>query len=133
MGMSTRLFWSLVGGEDRRKLWEVITKEEFDDAEARAERDRSRAWTRRRWIAPTRTLIARRDPQRRRDAAARLPRTAAGGLGRSSETPRRDLLTAWLRDIIAEHRRLWLARNRPGGLGRQLQPAREARLADYVR
>src|SRR5688572_10251828 len=29
MGMSTRLFWSLVGGEDRRKLWEVITADEF--------------------------------------------------------------------------------------------------------
>jgi hypothetical protein len=25
-------------------------------------------------------------------------------------------LVAWLNEIIAEHRRLWLARNRPGGL-----------------
>ena len=35
LGNSSRLFWSLAGGEDRRRLWEPVKREEFDDAEAR--------------------------------------------------------------------------------------------------
>lgn len=41
-----------------------------------------------------------------------------------------DALAADLREIIAEHRRLWLARNRPGGLADSAARL-EARLKDY--
>jgi hypothetical protein len=123
MGMSTRLFWALVGGEDRRKLWEVITPAEFDDADSRIDQ-----------------IVARLDAVRmnRPDAAlvADEIRNAAAMLRFACHHGRRRLgvgtmadnaMLAWLDRIIAEHRRLWLARNRPGGLAdscRQLQWSR---------
>jgi hexosaminidase len=48
-----------------------------------------------------------------RDARARL---LVGGTIGLVDLPARDALAASLRPVIAEHRRLWLARNRPGGL-----------------
>jgi hypothetical protein len=47
------------------------------------------------------------------DARARLE---VGGALASVATPARATLAAALRPVIAEHERLWLARNRPGGL-----------------
>ena len=49
-----------------------------------------------------------------RDAQARL-----AGKGTLASVPQstRDALAADLDDIVNEHRRLWLQRNRPGGLG----------------
>lgn len=49
-----------------------------------------------------------------RDARLRL---AGDGTLASVAAPDRAALAATLRGIIEEHRRLWLARNRPGGLG----------------
>jgi hypothetical protein len=128
LGMSTRLFWSLVGGEDRRKLWEVIQPEEFDDAESRLSE-----------------IVSRLDAARmnRSDAAliADEIRNAAEMLRFGCHHGRRrlgvatmsdDALVAWLRRIIAEHRRLWLARNRPGGLADSCARL-EARLEEYGR
>jgi hexosaminidase len=126
MGMSTRLFWSLVGGEDRRKLWEVITKEEFDDAETRLDEIVARLPAAR-MNRPDASLIA----DEIRNAAAMLRFACHHGRWRlgveARTTPQ---LANWLRDIIAEHRRLWLARNRPGGLPDRCARL-EARLADY--
>jgi hexosaminidase len=48
-----------------------------------------------------------------RDARARL---LVGGTIGLVDRQARDALAASLRPVIAEHRRLWLARNRPGGL-----------------
>lgn len=128
LGMSTRLFWSLVGGQDRRKLWEPITKGEYDDAEARidaalarlpaADMDRADA-----------ELIAAEI----RNAAAMLRHACRVGRFRLNVEPMRPSeLAADVRSILAEHRRLWLARNRPGGLEdstRRLEPL----LAEYER
>jgi hypothetical protein len=126
MGMSTRLFWSLVGGEDRRKLWDVITKEEFDETEARikemvarldaASMDRSDA-------ALIRAEI--------RNAASMLLFACYHGRWRLGDrTMPTSALSTWLRGIVAEHRDLWLARNRPGGLPDSCARL-EARLAEY--
>ena len=126
MGMSTRLFWSLLGGEDRRKLWEVITKEEFDTAEARLRQIVSRVDAAR---------MDRSDAQlitdEVRNAAAMLLFACHHGRWRLGvEQMPVDALKAFLRNVIDAHRNLWLARNRWGGLTdscRQL----EARLAEY--
>jgi hypothetical protein len=48
-----------------------------------------------------------------RDARARL---LGDGAITSVDASTRATLAAELRPLIAEHRRLWLARNRPGGL-----------------
>ena len=127
MAMSTRLFWSLVGGEERRKLWEVITPAEFDDAESRLNEIVERLDAARMTRADA-VLVA----DEIRNAAAMLRFACHQGRRRLGvATMADDALLAWLDDIIAEHRRLWLARNRVGGLAdscRQL----EARRAEYA-
>ena len=112
MGMSTRLFWALVGGEDRRKLWEVITKDECDDAERRLNEIVVRLGSAR-MDHPDAALIA----DEIRNGAAMLHfachrRRHQLGVDEID----RDDLRERLDGIIAEHRRLWLSRNRPGGL-----------------
>jgi hypothetical protein len=127
MGMSTRLFWSLVGGEDRRKLWEVITKEEFDDAEARLIEIVSRLDSAR-MNRPDADLIR---GEIRNGASMLLFACHHGRWRLGDSTMPISALSTWLRGIIEQHRDLWLARNRPGGLSdscRQL----EARLAEYA-
>lgn len=109
--MSSRLFWALVGGEDRVRLFANVTAEEFDDAEARisaamepldgAEMDR-----------PDAQLIA----DELRNAAAMLRYGCERGRRRLRENRLPDRNDPALRAIADEHRRLWLARNRPGGL-----------------
>ena len=126
MGMSTRLFWSLVGGEDRRKLWEVITREEFDHAEARLDEIVSRLPAAR-IDRPDASLLA----DEIRNAAAMLRFACHHGRWRLGvETMTSGALAARLREIIVEHRRLWLARNRPGGLADSCARL-EARLVEY--
>ncbi len=61
-----------------------------------------------------------------RDAQARLE---GDGTLASVPEPTRTALAADLDDIVAEHRRLWLARNRPGGLGDSVSWLDNVRLA----
>ena len=123
--MSTRLFWTLMG-EDRRKLWEVVTKEEYDDAESRIREILGRlegvGMTR-----PDAQLIA----DEIRNAAETLLFACRHGRRRLGveKTPDAELVAS-LREIVAEHRRLWLGRNRPGGLDDSCSRL-EARLAEY--
>ena len=126
IGMSSRLFWTLVGGEARRKLWEVVTKEEYDDAETSID-DVLMRLDAVRMNRPDAALIADEICN-----AAQMLRFAChhGRWRLGVEKMPSDKLVAWLRDIIAEHRRLWLARNRPGGLDDSCKQL-EARLAEY--
>ena len=127
MGNSSRLFWVLAGTPERKKLYEMITREEYDEAEHRvksivasiegARMDREDA-----------DLIK----DEIRSAAAMLRHACRRGgwfLDRTSEDPAE--LARDLSRIIDEHRRLWLARNRPGGL-RDSVARLEAPLADYA-
>jgi hexosaminidase len=125
-GNSSRIFWSLVGGEDRRKLWEVVTKEEFDDAENRVNAIVARL-TNVQMSCEDSALIAGEI----RNAAAMLIHGCRHGRWRmSQETLSAAQLGEALRVIIAEHRRLWLARNRAGGLDDSCSRL-EARLVEY--
>lgn len=111
MGNSTRLFWSFHGGEARRKLWEVITREEFADAESRLNA-----------LEPQidRAQMDRPDAQlikdELRNAFAMLRFGCRRGKMRLDQSEDRASLARDMQHIIAEHKRLWLARNRPGGL-----------------
>src|SRR5262249_33632565 len=112
VGNASRFFWSLIGTEERRKLWEVITREEFDDAEARIT-DALASLDRARMKRPDASLIA----DEIRNAAAMLRFACGEGrwrLGDDSTTA--DQLARTRDEIVAEHRRLWLGRNRGGGL-----------------
>jgi hypothetical protein len=126
MGMSTRLFWSLVGGEDRRKLWEVITKVEFDEAEARLGEIVARL-AEASMNCPDASLVA----DELLNAAAMLRHACRGGRRRlNAESRSSKQLSDELRNIIAEHRRLWVARNRPGGLDDSCAGL-QARMSEY--
>jgi hexosaminidase len=96
----TALFWRLIDTGERKKLYENVTPEEYADARERIDRA----------IAPlTRARIARPDANLIRDeilnAAAMLKH--ACDLGQLRDTSHSQ--------IVSEHRRLWSARNRPGG------------------
>ena len=109
--MSSRLFWTLVGGDDRLRLFKDVTADEFDAAQALVDAA----------LAPLdRAQMDRFDAQLIKDEL----RNGAAMLRYACERGRR-----WLREnrlpprgdatisaIAQEHRRLWLARNRPGGL-----------------
>jgi hypothetical protein len=108
---SARMFWALVGGEDRLRLFKDVTTEEFEDVESRIDAA----------LAPLdRAEMDRPDAQLIKDEL----RNAADMLRYGCERGRRRLREGRLPDrhdaamnaIAAEHRRLWLARNRPGGL-----------------
>jgi hypothetical protein len=127
MGNSSRLFWSLVGDESRKKLWEPITRAEFDDAERRiddilgrlasAKSDRSDA------------ELIRAEIHNGAEMLRHACRRGRWRLDPSTES--RDRLRQHLGDIIAEHKRLWLARNRPGGLDDSLEQLQRP-LRDYA-
>ncbi len=112
MGNSSRLFWVLVGGDERKKLYEMITRPEYDDAEARVDAA----------VAPLdRARMDRADADlikhELRNAADMLRHACRRGrwlLDRGCDSP--PAMAQELRGIIEEHKRLWLARNRPGGL-----------------
>jgi hypothetical protein len=123
---STALFWSFIGGEERKKLYEVITREEAEESQSRIE-DVVKRISQLRMDRPDAGLIG----DEILNAAAMLihgVRRARWRLDSSCENPAD--LAAHLRGIIGEHQRLWLARNRVGGL-RDSARRLEARLADY--
>jgi hypothetical protein len=112
MGNSSRLFWVLVGTPERKKLYEMITREEYDDAEARV---------RVALAGLDAVQMERADAQLIKDeiinSARMLVHVCCRGrwlLDPSSECV--EDLAHHVRAILHEHRRLWLARNRPGGL-----------------
>ena len=127
LGNSTRLFWSLLGGEHRRYLWEPVTPQEFDDAESRANAVLARL-PQARMGRPDAALVI----DEIRNAAAMLIHACRHGRWRmEAEAMSATQLAEALRDIVAEHRRLWLARNRPGGLNDSCARL-EARLEEYA-
>jgi hypothetical protein len=106
----SRLFWTLLGGTERRNLYDGVTREEYARGEVAVE-----------------SIMARL-------ASARMGRADAGLIGDEfafagellahacrrgrfliDRTHGKDL-EAELRGLSSEHRRIWLARNRPGGL-----------------
>jgi hexosaminidase len=124
--MSTRLFWAFVGGAEWRSRYEVISKAEYDASEAAID------------VAVARLDEARMDrPDARlirdeiRNAVTMLRHGCRRGRRmQGTESMTTSQLADDLRAIIAEHRRLWLARNRPGGLNDSARRL-EARLAEY--
>ena len=128
MGNSSRLFWVLVGGDERKRLYEMITRDEYDEAESRVNAA----------VAPLdRSRMDRADADlikdELRNAAAMLRHACRRGrwlLARTGDRPSN--MAQELRGIIEEHQRLWLARNRPGGLSDSVLRL-ERRAADYDR
>src|SRR5688572_9220770 len=109
--MSSRLFWTLVGGEDRLRLFKDVTVEEYDAAEARIDAA----------LAPLdRAQMDRPDAQlikdELRNAGAMLRYGCARGRRRLRENELPDRNDATMGALVHEHRRLWMARNRAGGL-----------------
>jgi len=122
------LFWRLVAGPDRQREWEGVTREEYDAAESAIDRAMSPLGGAR-MDRPDAALIA----DEYRNAAAMLKH--ACGLGRwaiDGDSEDRSALAGDLKRIIGEHRRLWLARNRWGGLADSARRL-ESRLAEYER
>ena len=108
----TRLFWRLAGGEQRRRLWEPLSKEELDAYETSLNEILSRLDDAK-IDRPDRQIVM----DELRNGAAMLVHACRLGrwhLDEASED--KTLLASQLHQIIAEHRRLWLARNRQGGL-----------------
>lgn len=123
---STAMFWSLVGGEERKKHYEVITREEADQSESklcgieqRLTRVRLEAPDAAQTVAEIACAIAML-----RHACRRARWRLDPACDDASD------LAADLRAIIGEHERLWLGRNRVGGL-RDSARRLENRLADY--
>jgi len=122
------LFWRLVAGPERQREWEGVTREEYDAAESAIDRAMSPLGGAR-MDRPDAALIA----DEYRNAAAMLKH--ACGLGRwaiDGDSEDRSVLAGDLKRIIGEHRRLWLARNRWGGLADSARRL-ESRLAEYER
>ncbi|HTL28959.1 MAG TPA: glycoside hydrolase family 20 zincin-like fold domain-containing protein [Tepidisphaeraceae bacterium] len=109
---SSKLFWALVAMPDRMETLAGITKPDLDAADKKIDAI----------LAPLEgarmgTPNAERIKSEVRNTAAMLKLGAARGrrkLDPKGENPA-DLATRF-KQIIVEHRRLWLARNRPGGL-----------------
>jgi hexosaminidase len=109
---STQLFWTLVNDESHNKLYADVTFDEYDAAQKRIEQVLA-PLRQARIDHPDATLIA----DELLNGAAMLRHACRRGklLRRPESVDSRELANE-LRAIIAEHRRLWLARNRPGGL-----------------
>jgi hypothetical protein len=115
-----------VGNADRKKLYEAVTRQQWDATERRV----SEVMTRldgARMGRPDAGVIG----EEYRNAARMLVHGCQRGrwlLDKSAEDAVE--LAAGMREIIGHHRRLWLARNRVGGL--QDSTGRlEARLKEY--
>lgn len=124
---STALFWSLIGDEDRRKQYELITREQVENAQRQLEQIAARL-NRAQMDLPDAGLIM----DELHHAIAMLLhgcRRARWRANRNSEDPER--LADDMRKLIARHRQLWLARNRVGGLTDSLRRL-EDRLAEYA-
>jgi hypothetical protein len=112
MSMSTRLFWCLVGDAERKPLFERVTAEEWDDS-ARRVRDAIAPLSGARMNRPDAATVV----DEFRNAAAMLAHGARRGkwlLNPDAETAAE--LGEDMSRIVGEHRRLWLRRNRVGGL-----------------
>ena len=112
LGNGTRLFWSLIGGEDRKKLYDPLTRDHID-ASQRALEQCLATIDRADMLRPDTQLIK----DELRNAGAMLIHACRRGCWRlgAEPLPVPDLISD-IRSIITEHERLWLARNRPGGL-----------------
>jgi hypothetical protein len=108
----SRFFWTLLGGEARKNLYEEVTAEEFDRA--------------RETLAG---ILPRLASQRMRRADARLVAEEFAFAGRlldhacrrgryrlNRKSERGESLADELHGLTEEHRRIWRARNREGGL-----------------
>jgi hypothetical protein len=123
---SSAMFWAFIGGEERKKHYEVITRAEADESESRLN-DIGERLVKHRMQLLDANVIA----DEVRNGIAMLKhgcRRSRWRLSAASEDA--TTLAAELRRIIAEHQRLWLARNRAGGM-RDSARRLEARLADY--
>jgi hypothetical protein len=123
---SAAMFWSFIGDEQRKKMYEVITRQEVEETESRLAEIESRLPDARLTANDGALIISEI-----RNAIAMFRHACHRSRFRlSAAPPAKDALAADLRQIIAEHERLWLARNRPGGL-RDSCRRMEARLAEY--
>lgn len=108
----SRFFWSLIDADDRQNLFRDLTIDEYDDALARIEHSLR---------GLSKASMARSDGERIRDEirnAAEMLRVACLR-NKSKRSHSRMDEREWvesLRHVLSEHRRLWLARNRDGGL-----------------
>jgi hexosaminidase len=127
MGNSSRFFWTLVGDASREKYFEMVTKEEFDTAEEMVN-------------AAAVPLASSRSMRDDADLIKSELQNAIAMTRHACRRGRRRLKVEKLSDqqlsddlakIIAEHKRLWLARNRPGGLPDSTKRL-EDRLAEYT-
>jgi hypothetical protein len=123
---STALFWSFIGGQERKKLYEVITPDQADESESRlAEIERRLPSAR--MALPDANCIGDEVV----NAIAMLRHGAKRARWRlDGSTAKTGDLASELRQIIGRHGQLWLARNRPGGLRESIRRV-ETRLADY--
>lgn len=127
MSISTRLFWTFVGGKPQANLFGMISDEEFDDAEQRVDAA-TRPLSGARMQRPDADLIVREI----RNAAAMLTHACARGRWLKSRAPSQTgRLREHLLAIIETHRALWRARNRTGG-ERDSVGRLEVPLADYA-
>jgi hypothetical protein len=108
----SRFFWALVNGPDRRKLYENVTTAEYELGLQRIDAAME---------ALHRIQTTRSDADlvvaEIRNAADMLRHACHHGMFlRGAESKPKAALAAELRRIASEHERLWLARNRRGGL-----------------
>ena len=109
---ATAMFWVLVGGQERRKLYQDVTIEEYGDVEKRIGQVMTSIAAARMDRPDAALIVAEMN-----NAAAMLVHACRRGQWlRDPSMHDRATLTRELQAVIVEHRRLWLARNRPGGL-----------------
>jgi hypothetical protein len=127
LSMSSRLFWALVGTKERRNLFEMVTDEEYDESERRVF-DAIRPLANSKMDRPDAGLIEREI----RTAADMLRHACDRGRWlRNPSANRASRLRFDLEKVIGQHRALWQARNRPGGL-RDSVARLQVPLADYT-
>jgi hypothetical protein len=108
----SRFFWALLGGEQRRNLYQDVTAAEYQAGQAAISPIISQL-SNARMSRPDAGLIA----EEFQFAADLLTHACEHGrhlLDRGA--PDAQKLSSNLRGLTAEHRRIWRARNRPGGL-----------------
>jgi hypothetical protein len=123
---SAAMFWSFIGGEERKKMYEGITLDEIVETESRLKEIEHRS-SKPRMNRDDAIVIC----DEIRNGIAMLKHGCARGrlrLGAASREPAK--LASDLRQIIGTHEKLWLARNRVGGLRDSIRRM-ENRLADY--
>jgi hypothetical protein len=108
----TSLFWALIDDPARRNRYADVTIDEYRAAEARIDNAARGVPAIRMNRSDVDLILAelRNGVQMLRYACAR------GIFLKDASTSSSGRLRTWMQDILSEHRRLWLARNRPGGL-----------------